>query len=58
MSLSDVAIIARLAGLSIAAEDLLDVRYRLNILILGIEQLDFLDQNLDKVDPLPFKFPD
>ncbi len=58
ISLSDVETIARAAGLTIAVEDLLDVMYRLNILISGIEQLDFPDLDLDNIDPLPFKFPD
>ena len=54
LSYEDVATIARVAGLRLAADDLVDVTHHLNLLISGLEQFDTLD--LQTCDPVPF-FP-
>ena len=54
LSYEDVVTMARVAGLTLAADDLVDVTHHLNLLISGLEQFDTLD--LQTCDPVPF-FP-
>jgi Asp-tRNA(Asn)/Glu-tRNA(Gln) amidotransferase C subunit len=52
LSYEDVKILARLAGLKLSEEDLVEVTHRFNVIISDIEKLS--DENLGSVDPVPF----
>lgn len=54
LAYEEVALLARVAGLSLAADDLADVTHRLNMLRSRLEQFDY--PGLAAFDPVPF-FP-
>lgn len=54
LSYEDVATLARVAGVRLAADDLKDVTHRLNMLRSRLEQFDY--PGLEAFDPVPF-FP-
>jgi Asp-tRNA(Asn)/Glu-tRNA(Gln) amidotransferase C subunit len=53
LSSADVAVLARIHGLTIEGPDLIEVTNRLNNFISGVEHLDYFD--LEGIDPVIFR---
>jgi Asp-tRNA(Asn)/Glu-tRNA(Gln) amidotransferase C subunit len=52
MSREDVAALARMVSLDVTDEDLVDITYRMDLILGDLEA--FSDPQLDEVDPSPF----
>ncbi len=53
LSSSDVSVLGKMTGLTIGADELVEVTNRLNNFIAGVEHLEYLE--LEGIDPVTFR---